>query len=80
MKDNTGTIPGKMQLPRALELLNTLIDHMIEQEGGHANRVIPTLLDVGFTAEELIEDFSFPHESVDAETEAQEEGDHDSVE
>lgn len=65
MKDNTGTTPGKMQLPRALELLNALIDHMIEMEGGHANRVIPTLLDVGFTAEELTKDFCFPQESVE---------------
>lgn len=30
MKNNTGTTPGEMQLPRALELLNALIDHMIE--------------------------------------------------
>ena len=37
--------PDKMKLSRALELLNAIIDHMIELEGGHANRVVPTLLD-----------------------------------
>lgn len=51
--------PGKMGLPRALELLNALIDHMINDEGGHARRVIETLLNVGFTAEELADDFCF---------------------
>lgn len=80
MKNNTGTTPGKMQLPRALELLNALIDHMIELEGGHANRVIPTLLDVGFTAEELTTGFCFPQESVDAETADQREDDNDPAE
>jgi len=49
--------PGKMKLPRALELINALIDHMINDEGGHSRRVIGTLLDVGFTAEELTESF-----------------------
>ena len=63
---------GKMNLPRALELLNALIENMINDEGGHANRVIPLLLDVGFTAEELVEDFCFPQESVDEEVSAME--------
>ena len=67
--------PGKMKLPRALELLNALIDRMINDEGGHVNRVIPLLLDAGFTAEELVEDFCFPQESVDAENSAQEDDD-----
>lgn len=80
MKNNTGTTPGEMQLPRALELLNALINHMIEMEGGHANRVIPALLDVGFTAEELATDFRFPQEGVDVETAAQKEDDNDAAE
>lgn len=80
MKNNTGTTPGEMQLPRALELLNALIDHMIELEGGHANRVIPTLLDMGFTSEELTTDFCFPQEGVDVETAAQKEDDNDAAE
>jgi hypothetical protein len=62
--NNPNRTPGKMKLPRALELLNAIIDHMIELEGGHANRVIPALLEVGFTAEELVEDFCFPEETV----------------
>lgn len=52
--------PGKMGLHRALELINALIDHMINDEGGHSRRVIETLLNVGFTAEELTESFCFP--------------------
>lgn len=71
---------GEMKLPRALELLNALIDRMIDDEGGHANRVIPLLLDAGFTAEELVEDFCFPQESVDAETSALKDGGDDDTE
>lgn len=65
------TTPGKLTLPRALELLNALIDHMISDEGGHPTRVIPTLLEVGFTPAELIEGFCFPEENVKAEAEGQ---------
>ena len=70
--DNPNDTAGKMNLPRALELLNALIENMINDEGGHANRVIPLLLNVGFTAEELVEDFCFPQESVDEEVSAME--------
>lgn len=59
MKETNNTA-GKMELPRTLELLNALIDHMINDEGGHSRQVIATLLSVGFTAEELTEDFCFP--------------------
>ena len=55
--DNPNDTAGKMNLPRALELLNALIE---------------LLLDVGFTAEELVEDFCFPQESVDEEVSAME--------
>lgn len=64
-------ISGKMTLPRALELLNALIDHMISDTGGHPTRTIPTLLEVGFTPAELTEDFCFPEESVKAEAKGQ---------
>ena len=65
--DNHNNTAGKMKLPRALELLNALIENMINDEGGHANRAIPLLLNGGFTAEELVEDFCFPQASVDEE-------------
>ena len=55
----TNHTAGKMELPRALELLNALIDHMINDEGGQSRQVIDSLLSVGFTAEELTEDFCF---------------------
>ena len=38
---------------------------MINDEGSHSRRVFGTLLDVGFTAEELTEDFCFPAGNVD---------------
>ena len=72
--NTTNTTPDKMKLSRALELLNAIIDHMIELEGGHANRVVPTLLNVGFTAEELVESFCFPEEAVAEERAALEIG------
>lgn len=50
---------GKMELPRALELPTFIIDHMINDEGGQSKQVIDSLLSVGFTAEELTEDFCF---------------------
>lgn len=54
-----------MTLERARELLNALINSMIEDEGGHARRVIPALLDLSFTPEELVSEFSFPKADVD---------------
>ena len=36
----TNHTAGKMELPRALELLNALIDHMINNEGGQSRQVI----------------------------------------
>lgn len=55
----TNHTAGKMELPRALELLNALIDHMINNEGGQSRQVIASLLSVGFTTKELTEDFCF---------------------
>lgn len=62
----TNHTAGKMELPRALELLNALIDHMINNEGGQSRQVIDSLLSVGFTAEELTEDFCFPAGDVES--------------
>lgn len=73
--NNPNNTPGKMGLPRALELINALIDRMINDEGGHSRQVIGPLLDVGFTAEELTESFCFP--TGDVETVLGEEGDCD---
>lgn len=60
-KSDNSTMDGA----RAVTLINALINHMINDEGGHARRVIDTLLDVGFTAEELTEVFQFPKSDVD---------------
>lgn len=60
-KSDNSTMDGA----RAVTLINALINHMINDEGGHARRVIDTLLNVGFTAEELTEVFQFPKSDVD---------------
>lgn len=80
MKSKSNAAPGKMQLPRALELINAIIDHMINDEGGHSRRVIETLLNIGFTAEELIEDFCFPSGDVNDVIEESEDGCDDETE
>ena len=46
-------------LERILTLTNCIIDHMLNDAGGHIQEVIETLSDLGFTAQELIEVFSF---------------------
>lgn len=61
-RENSGST---MDGTRAVTLINALINHMINDEGGHARRVIDTLLDLGFTAEELTEIFQFPKGDVD---------------
>ena len=62
----TNHTAGKMELPRALELLNALIDHMINNEGGQSRQVIASLLSVGFNDKELTEDFCFPTGDVES--------------
>ena len=62
----TNHTAGKMELPRALELLNALIDHMINNEGGQYRQVIASLLCVGFNAKELTVDFCFPTGDVES--------------
>ncbi len=53
--DSNGTMDGS----RAVTLINAMIDRMIDDEGGHARRVIDTLLDLGFTAAKLTGIFLF---------------------
>lgn len=59
--DNGSTMDGA----RAVTLINAMINHMIDDEGGHARRVIDTLLDLGFYAEELTGIFQFPKGDVE---------------
>ena len=51
-------------LERILTLTNCIIDHMLNDAGGHVREVIETLMDLGFTAEELVEVFSFDETNV----------------
>ena len=51
-----------MELERAKELVNILIEYMLV--GEKISNVIEKLLELGFTAEELINDFSFSEEDV----------------
>ena len=50
---------------RAIVLVNTMIDRMIDDAGGHVRKVIGDLLDIGFTKEELVETFQFTESDVD---------------
>lgn len=51
-----------MELERAKELVNILIEDMLV--GEKISNVIEKLLELGFTAEELINEFSFSEEDV----------------
>lgn len=51
-----------MKLERAKELVNILIEYMLV--GEKISNVIEKLLELGFTAEELINEFSFSEEDV----------------
>ncbi len=59
--DSSGTMDGA----RSVTLINAMINRMIDDDGGHARRVIDTLLDLGFTAEELTGIFLFPKGDVE---------------
>lgn len=56
---------GLITAGRAVDLINHLIDRMVNDEGGHVKPVIEALLDMGFTADELIEEFNFSSSDVD---------------
>ena len=51
-----------MELERAKELVNILIEDMLV--GEKISNVIEKLLELGFTAEELVNEFSFSEEDV----------------
>ena len=51
--------PIAITMERLLDLTNYIIDHMVNDAGGHVREVIETLSDLGFTEEELIEVFHF---------------------
>ena len=50
---------------RAVALINAMIDRMVNDAGGHVREVIGTLLDIGFTKEELVDTFQFTQSDVD---------------
>ena len=54
-----------MKAARAETLINRIIDSVIEKYG--AENAIGYLLNVGFTAEELVQDAQFLQKDVDAE-------------
>lgn len=56
---------GLITPARGVYLLNRLIDRMLNDEGGHVKPVIDALLDMGFTEDELIEEFHFSSSDVD---------------
>ena len=54
-----------MEAARALELINRIIDRMIDDAGGHSREALAQLIELGFTREELIDEFQFPAADVD---------------
>lgn len=68
---STGTIlevenyKGLITPARGVYLINRLTDRMLNDEGGHVKPVIDALLDMGFTEDELIEEFHFSPSDVD---------------
>ena len=53
--------PIAITMERLLDLTNYIIDHMVNDAGGHVRE---TLSDLGFTEEELIEVFHFSETDV----------------
>lgn len=51
--------PIAITMERLLDLTNYIIDHMVNDAGGHVREVIETLSDLGFTEEELIDGIPF---------------------
>lgn len=75
LKDNTPPVSatvhevkdykGLITPARGVYLINRLIDRMTNDEGGHVKPVIDALLDMGFTEDELVEEFNFSSSDVD---------------
>lgn len=55
-----------MKKKRVMYLLNTLISYMLSENGGDVGETIDILLDLGFTKQELVDDFSFDAEDVES--------------
>ena len=55
-----------MTVERMKKLINVMIDGMINEEGMHVIPVISTLIDYGFTKEELVNEFYFTEDDVES--------------
>ena len=54
-----------MEAKSAVELINRIIDRMIDDAGGHSGEALAQLIELGFTREELVDEFQFPSADVD---------------
>ena len=54
-----------MEASLAVYLINRIIDRMIDDAGGHSREALAQLIELGFTREELIDEFQFPTADVD---------------
>ena len=54
-----------MTVERAKKLIDTIINGMINEEGMHGMPVIKTLIDYGFTKDELVNEFYFSEDDVE---------------
>ena len=51
---------SQWRLRGAVELINRIIDRMIDDAGGHSGEALAQLIELGFTREELVDEFQFP--------------------
>ncbi len=58
-------VKAQINPARGVYLINRLIDRLINDEGGHVKPVIEALLNMGFTGNELVEEFHFSSSDVD---------------
>lgn len=54
-----------MEFKRAMELLNEIVNTKVEEAGLDAREAAEELLGMGFTVEELIQDFDFDAEDLE---------------
>jgi hypothetical protein len=66
-----------MEFKRAMELLNEIVNTKVEEAGLDAREAAEELLGMGFTVEELIQDFDFDAEDLEDLTSADDDDEDD---
>lgn len=66
-----------MTYERAMELLNEIVNTKVEEAGLDAREAAEELLDMGFTVEELVQDFEFDADDLEGLRSAATDGEDD---